>query len=180
MTAAAFRATFTDWRLIKGRKVVQVVLEVPVESADQAYQVLGGMPNPAESVWCAVARLQTTKDGDAHSNVHPGLPERNDTPPTPLPDKAERARRSWEQLSAAEQAGIRCTDPLFHKFLKETVPHMWGSKTALRVDNRAVHIVREICGVESRAQINAANPKALARWNNIDTDFRIWQMGVVG
>ena len=43
---------------LRTRKVVQIVLEVPVEEADAAYQVLGGMPNPAESFWCAVAGLQ--------------------------------------------------------------------------------------------------------------------------
>jgi len=36
---------------------VQVVLEVPLEAADQAYTALGGMPDPGKSVWVGVARL---------------------------------------------------------------------------------------------------------------------------
>jgi hypothetical protein len=53
----AFRATYSDWKVVKGRKVIQVVLELPLEAADQAYQVLGGMPMAANEIWCAVARL---------------------------------------------------------------------------------------------------------------------------
>ena len=40
MTAAAFRASYSDWKLIKTRSVVQIVFEVPLEAADEAYQVL--------------------------------------------------------------------------------------------------------------------------------------------
>jgi hypothetical protein len=57
MTAAAFRASYADWKLIKTRSVVQIILEVPLESADAAYKVLGGMPNFGAEQWMAVARL---------------------------------------------------------------------------------------------------------------------------
>src|SRR5690348_1035465 len=57
MTAAAFQATYSDWKVVKGRKVVQVVFELPLETADAAYQALGGMPIPANEVWCGIARL---------------------------------------------------------------------------------------------------------------------------
>lgn len=55
---AAFSASYSDWRVIKGRKVVQIVLEVPLEAADHAYNVLGGMPNFGSENWFAVARLK--------------------------------------------------------------------------------------------------------------------------
>lgn len=59
MTAAAFRATFSDFRIVKGRKVCQVVLEVALEQADAALEVLGGVPRPDAERWVAVARLET-------------------------------------------------------------------------------------------------------------------------
>lgn len=59
MTAAAFTAEFADFKLIKGRKVVVICLEIPLEQADKALAVLGGIPNPAESRHVAVARLET-------------------------------------------------------------------------------------------------------------------------
>ena len=64
--SANFLATYSDMRLIKGRKVVQYVFEVPLEGANTAYEVLVGMPNPAAEVWCAIARLDPSKiAGDA-------------------------------------------------------------------------------------------------------------------
>jgi hypothetical protein len=54
---AAFSAEYADWKLIRTRKVVQIVFEVPMELADHAYQVVGGMPNLAEPSWFGIARL---------------------------------------------------------------------------------------------------------------------------
>jgi len=56
---AAIDAEFVDFKLIKGRKVVIICLEIPLEKADRALAVLGGIPNPAESRYVAVARLDT-------------------------------------------------------------------------------------------------------------------------
>ena len=59
---AAFSATYSDWRVIKGRKVVQIVFEVPLEASGHAYNVLGGMPNFGDDEWFAVARLENKKE----------------------------------------------------------------------------------------------------------------------
>lgn len=55
---AAFTASYSDWKLIKTRGVVQIVLEVPLKAADHAYNVLGGMPDFGNERWVAVAQLQ--------------------------------------------------------------------------------------------------------------------------
>lgn len=55
---AAFSATYSDWRVVKGRKVIQVVMEIPIEAAGHAYNVLGGMPKFGEENWFAIARLE--------------------------------------------------------------------------------------------------------------------------
>jgi hypothetical protein len=57
--AAVTQGTFADFRLIKGRKVCQIVIEVPIEQADQALAALGGLPQPATEAWVAIARLET-------------------------------------------------------------------------------------------------------------------------
>lgn len=54
---AIFQATFSDLRIVKGRKVGQFVLEVPLEGVDAALKALGGVPRPDKEVWVAVARL---------------------------------------------------------------------------------------------------------------------------
>lgn len=58
---AAFSATYSNWKVIQGRKVVQIVFEVPLEKADEAYQALGGMPDNSVSTWCAIAKLDPEK-----------------------------------------------------------------------------------------------------------------------
>ena len=147
---AAFRASYSDWKLIRTRKVVQIVLEVPVEEADAAYQVLGGMPNPAESFWCAVARLQ--------------------------PDKpAERPKREWHELKPSAQISIRCGETAFRAFLQEKFPLALN-----RLDDdwspieKAIVFVRGHCGVTSRAYINLDNPQALDAWQRLEWDYQAW------
>jgi hypothetical protein len=86
--SAAFEGSYSDWRIVKGRKVVQIVIEVPLENADHAYQVLGGMPNNGAEAWLAVARLA----GKSR-----------------LPAPA--------QNNVAQQAAMRCDQPKFKEFL---------------------------------------------------------------
>lgn len=92
---AVFRATYSDLRFVKSRKVAQIVLEMPLESAD-AFLAAFGTPNPAEEKWCAIARL-----------VEPPLEEAQ-----PEPD-----HKNWHNLRPSAQAAIRCDDPLFWQFM---------------------------------------------------------------
>lgn len=54
----AFSANYSNWRVIQGRKVIQIVFEIPLEAEPHAYRVLGGMPNVAQPSWFAIARLK--------------------------------------------------------------------------------------------------------------------------
>ena len=54
----AFSATYSNWRVIQGRKVIQIVFEVPLEAEPHAYNVLGGMPDNSKEKWFAIARLK--------------------------------------------------------------------------------------------------------------------------
>lgn len=92
---AAFRATYSDLRFIKTRKVAQIVLEMPLEQAD-AFLAAFGTPNPAEEKWCAVARLVDHPAEEAQ----------------PEPD-----HHGWHELRPSAQAAIRCDDPLFWRFI---------------------------------------------------------------
>ena len=145
----AFQATYSDWRLIKSRKVVQVVLEIPIEAANAAYHVLGGMPDPSKSVWCGVARLNANGDGTASPSGGEAV--------TPagggLPARPER--------KLSQQAGTCCSDPRFQKWL--------GA-----VDrDEAANIVRQRCGVARRSEIISGTP-AGELWSRMYVRFRIW------
>lgn len=94
MTAAAFKATYSDWKLVKTRGVIQIVFEVPLAEADLAYKVVGGMPNIAAESWFAIARLD--------------------------PDQAAKPRpKVAVEKRLTQQAGICCADPVFRRFMAE-------------------------------------------------------------
>lgn len=100
MSASAFKATYSDWKLVRTRQVVQIVFEVPLADADSAYEILGGMPNSSKERWFGIAAI-------------------NDTP------KARSDKRDWRDLGSAQQAGMRCEEPAFVAFLKEQRSDDW-------------------------------------------------------
>jgi len=158
VTAAAFQATYSDMRLIKGRKVVQFVFEVPLEASNEAYDVLGGMPNPAAEVWCAIARLK------------PEASTREAASETPARKAASRNHVSPEH-KMAQRAALLCKDVQFHRFLDcECRLHHDNDIT----ENEAAFYVRKFCEVESRSEIrpgtNAGN-----RFDMLQSAFIAWR-----
>lgn len=90
---AAFSATYSDFKLVKTRKVAQLVFEVPLEAVDAALAVVGGMPDPSAERWFGIA---------------------------PLREEAVKAKTDWSDMPPASQAFLRCQDIVFRKFLAET------------------------------------------------------------
>jgi hypothetical protein len=141
---AAIRGTFADFRLIKGRKVAQLVVELPIEEADAALATLGGLPQPATERWVAVARL----NGSAK------------------PEAAKEKRR-WDDLKAAMQAGIRCNEPAFWQFVQEEY------NAPARDEESAAKFVRRYCGVKSRSEINLS-PNSSEAWRRLESKYKAW------
>lgn len=151
MTApAAFKASYADWKLIRSRKCVQIVFEVPLEAADAAYQVVGGMPDVGGSDWFAIARL---------------APETE----KPVEPKKERAKQNWHDMSPAQQAGVLCADTKFQKFIGEMYRHI-----TINTEEAAATAVRDQCGVLSRSEIDNF-PTARARWIDLVSRYRAWE-----
>lgn len=144
---AAFRAIYSDWKLIRTRGVVQVVMEIPLEVADAAYRVLGGMPNPGESAWFAIARLDPEKV----------------TATKPAADK-----KRWHDMPAAQQAGILCAHPAFITFLREQYRDYVVDEASAK---KCIH---ELCEVSSRSQLTADHPRSLRYWNDMVAEYRAW------
>lgn len=157
--AAAFQATFSDWKLIKGRKVVQVVLEIPLELADQAYRVLGGMPDPGKSVWCAVARLRDGVSGDA--------PE--EAAEAPMPQPAASRPRSFTSLPLPQQAALLCQDPIFIAFMREE-QHSECSNA-----EEAAEALRLRCAVRSRSELKPDTREG-REFISIREQFMAWKL----
>lgn len=166
MTSAVFRATYSDWKVVKGRKVVQVVLELPLETADEAYRVLGGMPIAASEVWCAVARLNVvpapSRKGDSSSGEREAAS-----------DPVFLAEREHKPKSPAQIAGYLCTLGSFQTFLRERFTDQWvpNAKTGRTKEEVAKETLYDICAVTSRTQLTDANTE----WHALQLAFRLWE-----
>lgn len=165
MTLPAFKAAFADMKLVKTRQVAQLIFEIPLAEFDAAYDVLGGLPNPASERWFAVAAIklpQAEKETKANPQASPPATPRS------VPDKPQAgAKREWRDLSPPQQAGIRCEEPVFAAFLKENHPDDW------RETDNAADCVRLICGVESRSQLIGGTQHTL--WRQLDDEFLAWR-----
>jgi hypothetical protein len=97
--------------------------------------------------------------------------------PQPATDKPPAAakRMDWRDMQPAAQAGIRCADPVFRKFLSEQ--HYFdvdGYNEALH-DRMTAEFVRSFCNVESRSELGT-NHKARVLWHSLDESFQVWKM----
>lgn len=153
MTAAAFRASYSDFKLIKTRQSVQIVFEIPLHDVDAALDVLGGMPNPSQERWFGIAPLKPTA-----------------AQPQPQPDSQPRsagAKRDWRTVPVPQQAGIRINEATFAAYLREEYPDDW------HLTGDADACLKLICSVGSKRDL-ATNHKALTLWHQIDTHYQGW------
>ena len=79
--------------MVKGRKVLQIICEVPLEAQGQVFAALGA-PMPDAETWVAIARL-----GPPDTSYEPSAIEQHKPP-----------------KSLAQLAGIMCSEPAFWKY----------------------------------------------------------------
>ena len=159
----AIRGTYSDLRLIKGRKVWQMVIEVPSEHGENLVKLFG-LPQPDAPSWVAVALLTNSAAvppaaGEAGAG---GGVEATTTSATILPAEAApatpKARRSFEELPPSQQAALKCEDKDFQRWL------------GVRNPTDAARYVRQLCDVQSRAQI-ADSARSMAAWRDLMRTF---------
>lgn len=163
MTAAIFQATYSDWRVIKGRKVVSISFEVPLEQADLAYQVIGGMPDPSRSAWFAIASL-TQEAGSSSGKTSDFDSDNGGSTPPP----AAKERRRFDELPLSQQAALACNDPVFRAYLRED--RCWP---ALNSDEAANSIRGEL-GIASRSALDH-DKIAAHEWTALYEDYLSWK-----
>lgn len=94
--------------------------------------------------------------------------KRPDTSPRPLPDKpAGGAKKGWDDMSPAQQAGILCNDPAFRKFMTEGTNYADDMPTVKE-------LVCIYCDVTSRREI-LPSTHAEEQWDDIVDRYRTWQ-----
>ncbi len=144
----AIRATYSDLKLVKTRKVLQLIFEVPIEEADNALRVLGGMPRADAKTWVGIALIT----------------EEAATQP------ADKPRRRMADLSRAQQAGILCNHWQFQHF----VNHVYEVNFSGSDDTeKTAEFVRNYCKVASRAELDNSE-HGHERWDQLRTEYDAW------
>jgi hypothetical protein len=87
-------ADFATWRPVQGRKVLQLVFEVPIEQTQHVLDMLG-IPQPGASKWCAIALMAPKAEGQAEG----GSP-----------------KKAWTEYKPSQQAAILCSDSDFQRY----------------------------------------------------------------
>lgn len=77
------------------------------------------------------------------------------------PLEREKVKRLWHELPPATQAGIRCTEPTFHRFLE------------VQTDEEAATEVRRRCDVRSRSELST-DSMAKDRWEHLEASYHEW------
>lgn len=154
MTAAAIAGTFHDCRPVKSRGQFQIVIEVPIELADDALRALGGVPQQGKERWVAVALLDPSKNATVAQPPDSGA----GADPSPA---ATVAPQAWAEMKPSKQAGIRCSDVRFQCWIGALTGH------------HAADIVRGKCNVGSRGELDR-DKKAAREWRTLDGAYRAW------
>ena len=148
---AIIAGSFADFKIIKTRSTAQLIIEIPIEHADEALERLGGVPQSGKERPVAVARLNL----DVARELAPQASEK---------PKGGRL---------AQQAGIVCNEGAFRQFLIEQEDLSVSPGRAITTAVVA-EAIRLLCGVDSRSELDS-NPDAAARWRDIHGRYLAWR-----
>ena len=143
--AAVISATFSEWKMVKTRKTLQLIFEVPLEAQAEALRVLG-VPMPDKETWVAIARLEQKPKAEA-----PKTKRLEDMPPA---QQAGALIRDWEFRRWFDNS----------RFYNHDLAHMQGM-------DRADRGIKNFCGIRSKTELNS-DPIAMARWEQIFREYR--------
>ncbi len=110
------QGTYSDFKTVKSRKVLQIIVEVPIENMQQALNVLGA-PNPHAETHVAIAPLK---------------PEATEGKPTVVESK--------QPAPLAQKIAILCQEQMFIKFLNERVDWVSNKETAAECIRRCCKV----------------------------------------
>lgn len=134
----AISATFSDFRIVKGRKVAQLIFETPLEAADDALSKLGGLPRPDAERWVGIAPLV-------------GKPKAEQKPEAPAPEPEKAAHASSKP---SIDAFWMCRRRDFQEWL--------GVTSESAADER----IKEILRIQSKTQLDADGGAAI-HWRDL-------------
>lgn len=167
--ARAIKATFSTWRPVNGRKVLQLVFEVPIEQQGEVLTMLGA----PDDKWCAIAVLNVKPIENDEENIADGVPKPAMIKAAKMHAEMAKPKKRFEDYPLSQQCAMRCEDEEFHGFLENRHPPYWFLQTAQPVAQRAAAAVREMLGVGSRSELGA-NGLAADRWRELEAEYQTY------
>lgn len=172
MTAAAISGEFTDYKLIRTRSTLQIVIEIPAERQGEVFAALG-YPMPGESLPVAVARLQASAAGE--NAVGGG---RAPVATAVVPERAENrdAKSRYAAMNDMEKAALRavllCKDEQFQRWLHALSPSYRQQLSDAPPKECAALWMQGACGITSRREI-ATDYDAYGRFIALENRYKI-------
>jgi len=163
----ALRATYHTFKLVPSRSVAQIVLEIGIEQAEAALDLLG-IPQPGKPTWVGIARLN---DSAAVTSAplcpDQALPESDGV----APEAGSGAAGRPAQHPLVRLAGILPNDERFRKWTGlKAMAHGYEDEGFLREEDVADWLRHE-CGIASRREL-ATNPDAAAKFEALVARYR--------
>ena len=144
MEHAAIQGTFADLKSVKTRSVVQMVVEIPIEQAEQIVRAFG-FPQPGAEIAVAVARLDPEKAKAA----------------LPPPETPAKPKKRFHELPLSQQAALRCGDESFWRFASQ------------RDEAFTVGWLYAQLGIESRRELDRDKALG-KRWIALNAEYEQW------
>ncbi len=141
---AVVQGTYADFKIVRTRSVIQMVIEVPVEHWKPLVDAFG-MPQPGEEIPVAVARLDTVaaRAGQTGKEVY---------------------QKKTQGEQAVVRAALHCRDKEFQRWVEDAYG-VEGDE-----EENAANFIRTTCGIESRSAL-ATNSDALDKFLNMEAKF---------
>ncbi|MBM4073369.1 MAG: hypothetical protein FJ271_31270 [Planctomycetes bacterium] len=159
--AMIVKAAFSHWLPVKGRAVLQLQFEVPLEATAEILMKLGP-PDPSKERWVAIALLEQS-DTVASASAPPARRPAH----APAVGFERPGKRPFHTLPASQQAALLCRDAGFQEWLL-------GDETDgtpnLSNEEWAALVMRGRLGIKSRADLNI-DPDAAARFRSLLAEF---------
>lgn len=149
----AVRGTFSDFKTVKTRGVCQLIIEVPIEDADHALAVLGGVPQMKAEQWVGVAPIAA-----AEKPVENVSRETSEPGPEPSPEPPKTGTEDWSEAKRkmVQQSGMLPYEKSFQNYIANGWHVMWNNERhgdASPID-KAAYFIRTSCFVKSRRDLD--------------------------
>jgi hypothetical protein len=155
MTRAAFQGSYADLRFIRTRKVAAITVEIPLEQASAFIEAFGA-PDPSAEIPVAIARLDLSAKAEEPKAIAP-------------PEK-----RSWEDLRPSQQAGIRCNEVAFAKFMRTKFPTViYPVSEGMTGADETASMLKAVLNIASRRELDT-DQRAAQEWRKIEARFQVW------